>query len=161
MSDIMPKLDKVDRGRNFEKGKEAFVVGQCVKCHRMGDEGGAVGPDLTSVASRFDRRAILESIIEPSKVLSEQYMNERIVTVGGKTVVGRIVDDTPEKIAVQPDPLSIDRVEIKKNEIEIREVSKVSPMPEHLVDMLTEEEILDLLAYLESSANKRSRLFQK
>src|SRR5262249_32520535 len=80
MDDLVGKLDRVERGRNFEKGKEAYLAGQCIKCHRLGMEGGTVGPDLTAIVSRFDRRAILESIIEPSKVISEQYTNEVIRT---------------------------------------------------------------------------------
>jgi len=161
MAELVPQLDGVDRGRNFDKGREAYFAGQCIKCHRFGNEGGTVGPDLTAIASRFGRREILESILEPSKVLSEQYMNVIINTASGKVVTGRIMDETPDRLVVQPDPLSPQLVPIKKTDVESRELSRVSPMPEHLVDGLTPEEILDLIAYLESLGRKNYKSFQK
>ncbi len=160
MDELVPLLDKIDRGRNFDRGKGAYLAGQCIKCHRFGTEGGAVGPDLTAVSNRFSRRDILESIIEPSKVVSEQFQNVVVTTSAGKTVVGRLMDVTREKIVLQPDPLSPERVEIKKGDIETQGASKLSPMPEHLVDVLTAEEIFDLIAYLESSGRKDYRSFR-
>jgi putative heme-binding domain-containing protein len=160
MADIQPVLEKVEKGRSFKQGQEAYLAGQCIKCHRFGNEGGAVGPDLTAVASRFSRRDILESILEPSKVISDQYVNEVINTKSGKTVVGRVMDDTPEKLVVQPNPLSPELVSIKKADLESREPSKLSPMPDHLVDSLTADEILDLIAYLESGGRKEYKAFK-
>ena len=109
-----------------------------------------IGPDLTAVATRFKRQDILESSTEPSKVLSEQYMNTAIETTGGKVVIGRIVDETSEKVVLRPNPLQTDTVTVAKSEIESRSLSKTSPMPAGLLNTFTKEEILDLLAYLES-----------
>jgi putative heme-binding domain-containing protein len=161
MDDLLSQLDKVNQGRDFNKGKEAYLAAQCLKCHRFGNEGGAVGPDLTAVASRFSRRDILESIIEPSKVISDQYQNTVVTLTSGKVVTGRIMDETPDKLVLQPNPLEPQRIEVKKSEVESREASKVSPMPEHLVDVLTEAEVLDLIAYLESAGQKNYRAFKK
>ncbi len=161
IEDLLEKVSKVETGRNFERGRDAYIAGQCIKCHRMGDEGGAVGPDLTAISSRFNRKDILESIIEPSKVLSDQYQNETFTTLSGKTIIGRVVDQTPKKIVVQTDPLSANRVEIPMDDLEKRAPSQVSPMPANLIDVLTEEEILDLFAYMESGGNKNHRLFRK
>jgi hypothetical protein len=69
-------------------------------------------------------------------------------------VTGRVVDETKDAIAVQPEPLSPDRVTIRKDDIESRTPSKVSPMPANLADVLTQEEILDLIAYLETAGRK-------
>jgi putative heme-binding domain-containing protein len=159
--DILPQLDKVSRGRNFEKGREAYLAGQCIKCHRFGDLGGSVGPDLTAISSRFGRKEILESIIEPSKVVSDQYQNEIINTFSGKTITGRVVDETKATIAVQPDALAPERVVIRKDDFEMRKRSPLSPMPANLADVLTADEILDLLAYLESAGRKNHPVFQK
>jgi putative heme-binding domain-containing protein len=159
MDEVTPQLDKVAQGRSFERGRDAFIAGQCIKCHRMGDVGGGAGPDLTAVSSRFSRRDILESILEPSKVISEQYQNVTITTLAGKTVTGRVVDDTPGKIVLQPDPLSGERIEIAVKDIDSRSASKVSPMPANLVDVLTAEEILDLIAYLEASGQRQHTVF--
>ena len=75
MADLEPLLPQVAKGRNFARGKEAYEAAQCTACHKFGNDGGAIGPDLTAVSSRFNRSDILESIIEPSKVVSEQYQN--------------------------------------------------------------------------------------
>jgi putative heme-binding domain-containing protein len=126
-----------------------------------GDVGGGAGPDLTAVSSRFSRRDILESILEPSKVISEQYQNISVTTLAGKTVTGRLVDETPGKIVLQPDPLSGERIEIAVKNIDSRSVSKVSPMPANLADVLTADEVLDLIAYLEASGQRQHAVFSK
>lgn len=161
MDEMTPQLDKVERGRSFERGRDAFIAGQCIKCHRMGDVGGGAGPDLTAVSSRFSRRDILESILEPSKVISEQYQNITVTTLAGKTVTGRLVDETPGKIIIQPDPLSGERTEIAVKDIDSRSASKISPMPANLVDVLTADEIFDLIAYLEASGQREHAVFRK
>ena len=70
----------------------------------------------------------------------------------GDQVSGRVVEDTAEKVALTPNPLAPDeKVEIKKGDITKRELSKISPMPPGLLNMLTKEEVLDLLAFLESA----------
>ena len=77
-------------------------------------------------------------------------MNAAIETSDGKVLIGRIVEETPEKLVLRKNPLEPETVTIKKSEIESRSLSKVSPMPAGLLNTLTKEEILDLLAYLES-----------
>ncbi len=161
MEALVPQLEKASSGRNFERGKAAFADAQCAKCHRFVDYGGSVGPDLTAVASRFDRKAILESLVEPSKVISEQYQNIEVNTLDGKVVIGRLVADTAEKIAIQPDPLDSKRIEIAKANIDTRKPAKLSPMPAHLIDVLTAEDILDLIAYMESGGRKGHPAFGK
>ena len=154
LEELQPLLAKVDSGRDFNKGKEAYAASQCIKCHRFGETGGSIGPDLTAIGSRYSAKDILDSIIDPSKTLSDQYQNETFRTASGTTVTGRVVDDTKDAIAVQPDPLSPDRVLIKKDDIESRTASKVSPMPANLADVLTADEILDLIAYMQAGGKK-------
>ena len=160
-ADLQPILPEVTRGRNFAKGKELFIEAQCAACHRYGDLGGMVGPDLTAVATRFKRQDILESSTEPSKVLSEQYMNTAIETKGGQVVVGRIAEETPEKVVIRPKPLEPETVTVLKSEIESRSLSKTSPMPAGLLNTFTKDEILDLLAYLESLGDPNHPNFRK
>lgn len=148
--DLQSLLEKVGKGRNFARGKEVFYQAQCSACHRFGDRGGAIGPDLTAVATRFKRQDLLESAIEPSKVLSEQYMNTALLTKDGESVIGRIADETGDKIVIRPNPLAPETVTVMKSEIEERKLSKISPMPAGLLDTFTQEDILDLLAYMES-----------
>ena len=149
-ADLQPLLTQVSKGRNFSRGQEIYVEAQCAACHRYGDRGGMIGPDLTAVATRFKRQDILEASTEPSKVLSEQYMNTAIETNAGKVFIGRIVEETPENVVLRTNPLQPETVTIKKSEIESRALSKTSPMPAGLLNNFSQEEILDLLAYLES-----------
>jgi putative heme-binding domain-containing protein len=160
-ADLQSLLPQVSKGRNFAKGKEIFTEAQCIACHRYGDQGGAVGSDLTAVAARFKRQDILEALTEPSKVVSEQYMNTAIETTGGKIFIGRIVDETADKVVLRPNPLEQESVTIKKTEIESRELSKISPMPAGLLNTFRKDEILDLLAYLECLGDSKHPNFQK
>ena len=161
MADLEPDLDQVGHGRNFTQGQDAVFAVQCLMCHRMGDEGGSVGPELTAVSSRFSRRDILESIVEPSKVISEQFANTDIVLNNGHTLSGRIISETGDKLVIRPSMLAPEMQEISKAEVKSREVSKVSPMPPGLLNMLTKQEILDLLAYFEAAGRADGAPFKK
>jgi putative heme-binding domain-containing protein len=161
MTDLVPDLTAAGHGRDFARGKEAYLAGQCIKCHRFGNDGGAVGPDLTAIAARFNRRELLESILEPSKVISDQYQNEVFTTGKGKVLTGRVVDESADRLVIQPDPLKPERVEVLKADLDSRTPSKVSPMPAGLVDVLSRDEVLDLIAYLESTGNKGHAAFKK
>ena len=121
MADLEGELEKVSSGRNFDSGKSAFNDSQCLACHRFGNEGGAVGPELTAASSKYSRRDILDAIINPSKVVSDQYQNHTITKKDDEEYTGRIVDENDERIAIQVNPLSNDRIEIKKSDIAKRE----------------------------------------
>jgi len=147
--DLQPLLTQAGK-RNFNNGKKVFEEAQCAACHRYGDSGGAIGPDLTAIASRFKRQDILESMTEPSKTVSEQYMNTAIKTAEGKVVIGRIVEENAKQLVVRPNPLEDATVTIPIADVKHRELSKISPMPTGLLNTFTPEEILDLIAFLES-----------
>ena len=162
MADFDKDLEKPLRGRNFEKGRQAFVDAQCLACHRFGVEGGGVGPDLTAVSARFSRRDVLESILEPSKVVSEQYQNTTVVLKNGDDHTGRLVDETADQLVLVPNQLQPDtKIIVKKADVKTRAFSKISPMPQGLADALSKEDILDLLAFIESAGRKNSAAFAK
>ena len=161
LADLVGDLEKASQGRSFAQGQDAVYASLCLMCHRMGEEGGSVGPDLTAVASRFSRQAILESILEPSKVISEQYANTDITLKDGTVFTGRIVSDTDEMIILRPSMLAPDTKEIRKADIRSKETSKVSPMMPGLMNTLTKEEILDLLAYFDAAAKPDAAAFKK
>jgi putative heme-binding domain-containing protein len=151
----------VAKGRDFKSGKAAFNDAQCIACHKFGNEGGSVGPELTGVNSKYSRRDILESLIEPSKVVSDQFQNSIIVKKDGDDVSGRITDENAERVIVLPNMLAPEvTVEIPTADIAKREISKISPMPTGLLNNLDQEEILDLLAYLEASGKAGAANFK-
>ncbi len=153
VEDLEPVLAEVGHGRNFERGKKIFEEAQCSACHRFGNDGGAIGPDLTAVSSRFARRDILESIILPSKVISEQYADTIVRLKNGDVVSGRVIQESDTEIVLRPNPLKPDLVTVKKADVSVRKLSKTSPMPEGLMNNFKQDEILDLIAYLESAGN--------
>ncbi len=137
---------------NVTRGEAIFRDALCARCHRFGQRGPSVGPDLTSVAGRFSRHDILDSIINPSKAIAENYRAETIQTADGKVVTGRLMpggDFRSEKVRLIPDLLRPDQIiELDKQSIEDHRQSELSPMPQGLLDSFTKEEISDLLAYL-------------
>ncbi|MCA9163966.1 MAG: PQQ-dependent sugar dehydrogenase [Planctomycetales bacterium] len=153
-ADLVGALDDVSQGRDLRRGQQMFAAALCVRCHRVGFTGAAIGPDLTFVARRFGRRDLLESILDPSKVVAEQYRTVRIVTVDGRVLSGQVLpasDYRSPKLRIAAnaeDPADI--TELDKQQIETYETSLLSPMPQGLLNSLTRDEILDLLAFLES-----------
>ena len=144
-------LEGAARGRSFASGRGAFAKARCAACHRLGPGGGSSGPDLTAAAGRFSRRDLLESIVLPSKVVSDQFQNTIYVRTDGTMVSGRAVREDADTLYVKPDPLQEAVVAIIKKDIKTFKLSPVSPMPEGLIDVLTQDEILDLIAYIQSA----------
>ena len=120
----------------------------CSVCHTVQGQGGRLGPDLTTIARSRSREQLLEAIAAPSRDVAPQYATCAIETVDGKTFAGMITRDDVQKVDLaQPDGKVIS---LPTAEIAERVVRPESLMPEKLVTKLTKQELLDLLAYLES-----------
>jgi putative heme-binding domain-containing protein len=146
--DLLKFLTKGEGAKgNAVKGKVVFEKGLCTKCHRYGKEGEGVGPDLTNLAKRFKRADVLDSILYPSKVISDQYRSTTIVTKKGLQITGLAADQGDTWSVLLPDGT---KTVVKKKDVEQRFASLVSVMPERLLDTLTKAEIADLFAYMES-----------
>ena len=91
--------------------------------------------------------------------LSAKFQNTILTKADGDDVTGWIVFETADKVVIITDPLTTQRINVMKSEIESRRISQLSPMPEGLVDTLTRDDILDLLAYIESGGKKESPAF--
>ena len=161
MEDILPVIDQARSGRDFERGKAAFEAAQCLACHRFNTEGGSTGPDITGAGSRFSERDLLETILLPSKVVSDQYANTRVQTTRNQVYVGRIERETDDVLVLRTHPLAGEGVEIPKARIKDRRLDRTSVMPEGLVSILTKEEVLDLLAYLRAGGKPDDPAFRK
>jgi len=145
-------LENDPRGRkgDVERGKKVFAKVKCAKCHRFLNEGEIVGPDLTSLRRRFQRKEIIESTVYPSQVISDQYRMETIVTTEGLIHNGMPIPNAGgDKVVLLLSDAT--RIEIAKEDVEERQKSKISVMPEGLLKELTLEEIADLFAFLETS----------
>jgi putative heme-binding domain-containing protein len=160
--DVVALEGKLKSGRNFKNGERAYAAARCVICHRFGGDGGATGPDLSQVAGRFGLKDLAESIVEPSKVISDQYKASVVRTVSGNTYVGKIVNDANDKYTIVVDPEDSTKVvEVKKEDVESVKLSNISLMPEKLISPLNENEVLDMLAYLLSRGDPNHPMFKR
>jgi putative heme-binding domain-containing protein len=147
--DIIHLMDHSQENRSFQHGRELFGTALCFRCHRIGGDGGSTGPDLTHLGQRFNKRDLAEAIVEPSKVVSDQYRSTMFQMESGKTVVGRIANMGGDSIQVVTNMLTPgDMTKLRRKEIVSMESVNTSNMPTGLLNSFTEEEITDLLAYL-------------
>lgn len=130
---------------DFDRGAAVFEKAQCVKCHRYGPRGEGIGPDLSTVSSRFQKKEILESVVFPSHIISDQFAAKTVVTKDGKTFTG-LVGPTGDGVVVLQ--ANAEKAAVAKEEIEEIVPSKLSAMPDGLFNTLSLPEIADLFAYL-------------
>ncbi len=149
-TEILPQLETSAVGRDLKRGRQAFLDLQCLACHRLGNEGGAAGPELNALSSKYTQRDILQSLLEPSKVVSEQYQNLTVELKDGDTVTGRLVQQTAGEVVLETDWRTGAQTRLPAESVLSTRPSQLSPMPEGLLDVLTLDEILDLLAFLVS-----------
>ena len=150
--DLLKETGKLDPSGPHGKGKALYKELGCEQCHRIGKEGGGVGPNLGRVLSSKTREHILQSLIEPSKEISEGFSATLVVTKKGRVVEGRIEREDASGVEIRTSDFLSGPVRIKKKDILERRPSKNSTMPTGLLDTLQKEEILDLLCYLLASA---------
>ena len=159
--DLIASVKKLPSGRSFEVGKKLFSDTNCVACHKMNNDGRELGPDLTKIdPARHTTEILLRSLLEPSKEIMEKYQSYSFLMSSGSTVTGMIVSETPREVRVLVDPLAKgEPAVLEVSEIEERKKSAISIMPQGLLNKITQEEILDLMAYLYAKGDKKHELF--
>jgi len=155
LEDLAPLLVKMDaKTRSRDSAKDALIRAQCVFCHKVSNDptlpAGVFGPDLVQVSARFNRRDLLDHILNPSKFIDEKFRYVTVKTSDGKTITGSLESEDDERVVLRPNPLTPDKTEIAKAMIKERNVSETSPMPVGLLNALKAEQILDLLAWFET-----------
>jgi putative heme-binding domain-containing protein len=148
---------------DFKNGRNLFHSIQCATCHRFNGLGGDVGPDLTTVKNKFDANYLLESIIHPSKVISDQYSSKIVLLDDGRQVSGLVVpkDDKVAIYPIQKTAGPLEPIIVDADAIEEMKDSKVSQMPAAMLDSLNEQELRDLIAYLLSAGKPNARVYRK
>lgn len=134
------------RRGDVENGMAIYEKADCAKCHRMGQTGTAVGPDLTTLASRFTKKEVIESMLFPSHVISDQYQTQKVLTSDGKVYVGMVAEQRDGTLVVRDSNLETHTVAAQ--DLDQLAPSKVSLMPSGLLDTLSAAEIRDLMTYL-------------
>ena len=150
---------KQEQPGNAEAGRAVFEK-QCAICHRFGAIGKEIGPDLSTITSRFQKKDILEAILWPSKVISDQYKSEMFELKSGKVISGVVVRETAASVLVRTADAPERPVSVPKAQIADRGESKVSMMPEALLDGYSQQDIADLLAFLMSPPPTAARAAQ-
>lgn len=119
---------------------------QCLKCHAIRGLGGQIGPDLSVIGKKASKENLFESILNPSKAIADQYLTWQIETTKGLSLVGLLVEETPTAITLR-DGNGKD-TKIDKKDIENRVKSPKSLMPDDLLVYMTEDDLVDIVAYL-------------
>jgi putative heme-binding domain-containing protein len=141
-------------GRDLVRGKAMYAATLCQSCHTMQGEGGAIGPDLTQLGTRFSANDILESTINPSATISDQYHATVLELKDGGSVVGKLNDEDDQNYYVSQNPFAPDVIRtVPKNTVVLKKNAEVSIMMPGLINRLNEEELKDLIAYLISGGN--------
>lgn len=156
VDDVLAILKQAQGKPNFKRGRELFIAGTCYACHRLGGEGGGVGPDLTRSANRYTHRDLLENIVQPSKVISDQYESTLMELSDGRVIVGRIIGEDDGTLLIAADAAKPSLLtEIKLADVESRTRSPTSLMPERLLKPMNPEEVRNLIAYILSGGNSK------
>jgi putative heme-binding domain-containing protein len=152
-AELLKFLESKDTQGDPGRGAVVFRKAQCAKCHRFGSQGEAIGPDLTTVSRRFQKKEVLESILFPSQVISDQYATKTIVTIDGQQLTGMVAPAGAGEVYILQSDGTKSR--IAQDKIEQIAPAQKSAMPEGLFNNLTSEEIADLFAFLYTASAAR------
>jgi uncharacterized repeat protein (TIGR03806 family) len=132
-----------------QRGREVFAenpAAQCKTCHRVGEIGQAVGPDLNKIGAKYDRAALLEQILDPSRTIEPQYTSYLVETKDGRVLTGLLAEKTAREVALKDAQGKTARV--PADQVERLVPQTRSLMPELLLRDLTAQQVADLLEYL-------------
>ena len=139
-----------ERG-SAERGKGVFLRAKCANCHVFGSIGSGGGPDLSTVVSRFRRKEILESIMYPSKVISDQYTELNIDLKNGEMISGLVAGESDQTLTLIN--AAGERIDVAKSEIAGRRPSEISIMPEGLLGTMNLNDLVNLILFLEAGSD--------
>ena len=161
VQDLLAGLDQADQNRSWERGRALFTELSCAQCHKIGEsDGGDVGPNLIDLQQKFntgnlDREGLLKSLIDPSADIEERYISLIIQDIDGRLHTGVVAERTDTEIRLLANPLDNEKpVTILIDDIEDEMESKVSMMPQGVLNTCTKAEILDLLMYVEAAGDR-------
>ncbi len=132
LDDLAGSLGELDRGRSFARGQALFKSAACASCHKMGKDGGTLGPDLTEVAKRLakqpmPRLALLREVLEPSAVIDEKFRTHIVVLDDGTQKAGIIVEQDTKGVRIAANPAAPDeRMVIPRTDRDDQEVRRVA-----------------------------------
>lgn len=136
---------------DIERGRKVFSARggpECANCHSIDGKKQLAGPHMTHIAAKFGKDGLLDAILNPSAAIAPEYTQWILDTKSEGTVSGTIGVDTPQRVTLRTD--TGEELRLKPDDITSRRKSKLSMMPEDLPGRMTEQQIADLLAFLET-----------
>ena len=124
----------------------------CVVCHAVGDIGGKLGPDLTTVGAYMTPGFLLESLLNPSSTIAQGYETVIVKRKDGELVSGTLQRRTDAAVLIREPSGEI--VSIPNGDVEKLDTSPISLMPSGLTDRLRSDELIDLMCFLTSRGKK-------
>jgi putative heme-binding domain-containing protein len=159
LADLAPAMaGEWAASRSLERGRAVFSQAGCIQCHYFRGEGVRTAPDLSEVRKKYHDAELLKQVLEPSASILEGYEGWVFLRNDGSDVVGRIVKEDADGWQVAAKLQKPDEVElVKKSELQMMKKSKLSLMPTGLLVTFSRDEILDLIAFLQSEPPKPAR----
>jgi putative heme-binding domain-containing protein len=149
-------------GRDLVKGKAMYAATLCQSCHTMQGEGGAIGPDLSQLGTRFSAKDILVATIDPNATISDQYQSTVLELKAGGSILGRITNEDAKNYYISQNPFAPNDIKtVSKSTVALKKNGDVSIMMPGLINRLNEEELKDLMAYLISGGNANHAVYKK
>jgi putative membrane-bound dehydrogenase-like protein len=134
---------------NAERGKAVFYrtgANACASCHRVQGRGNWIGPDLSTIGGKDGKSELIQSILNPSAAIGYNFRTHVVSLNDGRTISGLLVEDTPDRLVLKT--AEGQRETIQPKSIDERKQSEISLMPEGLAQTMTDQELIDVLAFL-------------
>jgi len=143
--DILSLAGDANRGRViFFKSTAA----QCQACHAVQGFGGSLGPELSNIGKKYERKALLETILDPSKAIAPEFVPYLLETKSGQVYAGFLTERTAEQVVLKD--IKGQSIRVPTDEIEVLLPQQKSLMPELILSQVTAQDAADLLAFLTS-----------
>ncbi|MBI83678.1 MAG: hypothetical protein CMJ81_10820 [Planctomycetaceae bacterium] len=140
---ILPLEGDAGQGRKIFFDVEGI---QCKTCHTIGGKGRPLGPDLTQIGKKFNRRQLLESILQPSKAVDPKYVQHLVETRDGRVYTGLIAETTADELVLLD--ASYQKIHLSTADIELQLPQRQSLMPDLQLRDMTAQDVADLLDFL-------------
>ncbi|MBM3971698.1 MAG: c-type cytochrome [Planctomycetes bacterium] len=146
------------RTGNVERGRKRLLTvekSQCLKCHRLGDQGEKIGSELTGIGSRFSRVHIIESLLEPLRTIAAGFQSQTVAMNDGQVLSGLKIIETADTLVLADNQKK--KHSLLKADIEESQAHAGSIMPDGLEKTLTVDEFVDLISFLTSEKQSAGR----
>src|SRR5690606_17460219 len=132
--------------KSDEKNGRSVFAAHCASCHKVGETGGSIGPELTNIGKKFDRTGLLDAIIHPSAAILLGYEPWLINTKDGASFFGFLISENKQAVIIKD--VAGQQHTIATDKISSKQKQNKSLMPEPAVAGISEQELADVAGYL-------------